>query len=76
MDLTGQMLMEKQLKLEKPEVIIRPKFRQIGIVDRVNIPEVIKSGEIVTQQVIPEIRKAVSWGSRLTRKLINRFSEE
>ena len=31
MDLAGLMLLDKQLKLEKPEVIIRPKLGQIGI---------------------------------------------
>jgi predicted acylesterase/phospholipase RssA len=48
MDLTGQMLMDKQLKLERPEVIIRPKLASIGIVDRVDTPEVIKMGELAT----------------------------
>jgi hypothetical protein len=76
MDLTGQMLLEKQLKLEKPEVIIRPELGQVGIIGRVDLPEVIKSGEIATQQAIPEMRKAVSWESRLSRKLIILISAE
>jgi NTE family protein len=69
MDLTGQMLLDKQLQIEKPEVIIRPKIGQVGIVDRVNIPELIKSGELAAQEALPEIRKALSWSNRLSRRL-------
>lgn len=69
MDLTGQMLMHAQLQLERPEVIIRPEVGQIGIVDRVDIPEVIKSGELATLKALAEIHKAVSWQSRLRRKV-------
>lgn len=69
MDLTGLMLMEKQLKLEKPEVIIRPKLGQIGIIDRVDIPEVIKSGELATLEALADIRREASWQFRLRRKV-------
>jgi len=69
MDLTGLMLMDKQLKLEKPEVVIRPNLGSIGIVDRVDIPEVIKSGELATLAALPDIHKAVSWGYQLKREL-------
>jgi hypothetical protein len=73
MDLTGQMLMDMQLKLEKPDVIIRPKLGPIGIIDRVNIPKVIKSGEIATQEALPQIHKSVRWGYRISRKLSKIF---
>jgi NTE family protein len=72
MDLTGQMLLDKQLKLEQPEVIIRPKLSPIGIIDRVDIAEVIKSGEEATQDALVEIHRAVSWQYQL-RKRISRF---
>ncbi len=69
MDLTGLMMMDKQLKLEQPEVIIRPKLGQIGIVDRVDIPELIKSGELAAFEVLPEIRRVTSWQYRLSQKV-------
>ncbi len=67
MDLTGLMLMEKQLALERPEIIIRPKLGPIGIVDRVDIPAVIEAGEIAAQEAEMEIRKLMSWGNRFSR---------
>jgi hypothetical protein len=72
MDLTGQMLMAKQLMLEKPDVIIRPELGQIGMVDRVDITGLIKSGELVARKLLPELSRAVSWQYRL-RQRVARF---
>jgi NTE family protein len=69
MDLTGLMLLDKQLKLEKPEVIIRPRLGQIGIVDHVDIPEVIKAGEQATEEALTQIHKVVGWRYRLSQKI-------
>jgi NTE family protein len=74
MDLSGLMLMDKQLKLEKPEVIIRPKLGPIGIIDQVDIPEVIKSGELATQEALGEIHKAVSWQYQLRQRITRLIS--
>ncbi len=69
MDLTGLFLLEEQLKLEKPEAIIRPDLGVIGLIDRVDIPGLIKCGEQGTLAVLPEIRQLASWRSRLARRL-------
>ncbi len=69
MDLTGQMLLDKQLKLEKPDVIIRPKVVQIGLIDLVNIPEVIKLGEQAAMDSLPDIHKVSNWQHRLKRRI-------
>lgn len=69
MDLSSLMLTEQQLKLEKPEVIIRPKLGLMGIIERVDIPEVIKSGEQATREALGEIRRVVSWKYRIVRKI-------
>jgi NTE family protein len=74
MDLTGLMLIDKQLKMEKPEVIIRPKLGPVGIIDRVDIAEVIKSGELATQEVLGELRKAVSWQHQLRQRIAQLIS--
>ena len=68
-DTAGVMLTEMQLKLEQPDVVIRPKLDPIGIVDRVDIPELVKLGELAAQAALPEIHRAVSWQSRLARRI-------
>jgi NTE family protein len=74
MDLAGLMLLDKQLKLEKPEVIIRPTLGRIGIVDKVNIQEVIKAGEQATLMALPEIHRVMSLKFKLSQKLSRFFS--
>jgi NTE family protein len=69
MDLAGLMLLDKQLKLEKPEVIIRPKLSQIGLIDHVDIPEVIRAGEQATEDALSEIHKVVGWRYKLSQKM-------
>ncbi|MFZ2097563.1 MAG: patatin-like phospholipase family protein [Anaerolineales bacterium] len=69
MDLMSLTLVDKQLRLEKPEVVIRPTLGEVGIVDQVDIPKLIKEGELATTRALPDIRKLGSWHRRLTRRL-------
>jgi NTE family protein len=69
MDLTGLMLLDKQLKLEKPEVIIRPRLGQIGLVDHVNIAKVIRAGEQATEEALSEIHRVIGWRYRLSQRI-------
>ncbi len=69
MDLAGLMLLDKQLKLEKPEVIIRPKLGRIGLVDHVDVPEVIRAGEQATEDALSEIHEVMGWRYKLSRKM-------
>ncbi len=69
MDLTGLVLLEKQLQLERPEVVIRPDLGVIGLVDKVDIASLIKCGEVAAVAALPEIRLVTGWRYRLWRKL-------
>ncbi len=69
MDLTGLILLEKQLELERPDVIIRPDLGLIGIVDQVDIPALIRCGEAGTNQALPEIHRLSGWRQRFLRKI-------
>lgn len=67
MDLTGLVLLEKQLALERPEVIIRPEIGLIGIVDMVDVPHLIQCGEQAALEALPNIKRATGWRYRLGR---------
>jgi len=71
MDLSGLMLLEKQLELEQPDVIIRPSLGSIGIVDQVDIHALIQCGESATLDALPEIRRVTSWQHRLFRRFVS-----
>ncbi len=72
MDLTSLVLLEKQLILEQPDVIIRPDLGTIGIVDHVDIPGLIKCGEQAAEVALPQVHKVTGWSYHLTRRLLAR----
>ncbi|MBN1668869.1 MAG: patatin-like phospholipase family protein [Anaerolineales bacterium] len=58
-------LTESRLQLEKPEVIIRPAVGRFGLLDRVDISEVMRQGEIAAEAALPQLRRAVRWPNRV-----------
>ncbi|MBC8331374.1 MAG: patatin-like phospholipase family protein [Anaerolineae bacterium] len=46
-----------RLEIDKPDIIIRPDVAHIGYLDRVNIDEVIRLGEIAAEAALPELRR-------------------
>ncbi len=62
-DISGSMLADLRLQIEKPEVIIRPIVHQIGLVDPVDIPEMIELGYQAAEAAVPQLNR---WsGNRL-----------
>jgi NTE family protein len=68
-DIATLVMIDNQLKLEQPEVIIRPEVGHIGIMERVDIPKVIRSGELAAQKALPELRRAISWQYQFRRRV-------
>lgn len=66
-DIEARMLAELRLRLERPDVIIRPDVGHIGLLDRVDVAEVIRRGEAAAEAALPELRRAVSWTRRVSR---------
>ena len=46
-----------RLEIDKPDIIIRPDVAHIGYLDRVNIVDVVRLGELATEAVLPELRR-------------------
>lgn len=67
-DIAGAMMTELRLKMDKPEVVIRPKLAQIGFLDDIDPVELIRIGEAAANDALPEIFRAVSWRGWLARK--------
>jgi NTE family protein len=68
-DVSSRAISYFRLQLDKPEVIVRPKVHHLSILDRVAIAEVAQLGEDALVEVLPQLRRAVSWTARLSRKL-------
>lgn len=67
-DIGSCALAELKLKIDQPEVLIRPPVSAIGLLDPVDVAEVAKIGAQATEQAIPDLQAAFSWSARLRRR--------
>ena len=58
-----------RLQVDKPDVIVRPNVHHIDLLDDVVVADIAKLGEEALEEVLPELKRAVSWGARVKRKL-------
>lgn len=71
-DAGARMLTELRLKVDAPDVIIRPEVAEIGLLDVVDVLKVVRQGEKAVDAVLPQLRRAVAWPNRLRRRLFPR----
>ncbi len=76
-DIAGCHLTEMHLQIEKPEVIIRPDVGYIGLIDVVDVREVIRLGEEAAEGALPRLRQRDGWRYRLSNSFqrLNRFNQ-
>ena len=68
-DIGQRQMTELRLQLDRPEVLIRPDVADINLLDRVDIPEIARRGEVAALKSISALRRAVSWQARTMRAL-------
>lgn len=71
-EIGGRQLTELRLQLEKPEVIIRPNVTEIGVLERVNVHDVVKLGEEAATAQLPELMRAMTWSAGISRRMFQR----
>jgi NTE family protein len=67
-DAGARMLTELRLKLDAPDVIVRPDVEGIGLLDKVDVHKVVQKGEEAMEAVLPELKRATAWPNRLRRR--------
>jgi NTE family protein len=68
-DVSSRALAFYRLELEKPEVIVRPDVHNFGLLDKVVVGELAQLGEQALEDVLPQLKRAVSWQARLGKKI-------
>jgi len=68
-DIGNRQITELRFQIEKPDVIISPEVDEVGMLDRVNVHEIIKLGEKAARAKLPELKRAASWTRRLRRSI-------
>jgi NTE family protein len=67
-DIGSRKLTELRLKLDAPEVIVRPDVDGIGLLDKVDIHKLVQTGEVAMDAAMPDLKKATSWSTRMRRR--------
>lgn len=68
MDITTRMITELRMRVEKPEVIIRPEVHHIAPLDKADADELIRAGEAGVEEALPRLNETISWHSQLARR--------
>jgi hypothetical protein len=66
-DLNSRAVAHYRLEADAPDVIIRPNVQSIDLLDKVVVKDVAMLGEIAVEKVLPELKKATSWTSRMSK---------
>ncbi len=71
-EIGGRQISELRLQLEKPEVVIRPEVGEIGVLEHVDVPEVVKLGEEAARAKLPDLLRATGWSAGIGRRMFQR----
>jgi len=66
-DLSSRAVAHYRLEADAPDVIIRPNVQNIDLLDKVVVKDVAMLGELAVEQVLPQLKKATSWTSRMNK---------
>jgi len=69
LDMVTRAVTEYRLEVDKPDFILRPPVTDIDILDRVDVHEVVKKGELAVEMALPELNKLFAWQNRLRRAI-------
>jgi hypothetical protein len=61
------------MKIYKPEVIITPRVGHIGIMEDININELIQEGINATEKTLTKIESEANWMKKIQRRVKNRI---
>jgi NTE family protein len=68
-DAGGRMLTELRLRIDDPEFIIRPDVGHIGLLEKVDVHEVVRLGEEAVLPFIHQIKQVTGWTGKINRRI-------
>lgn len=75
-EISSNMLTELRLKMDRPDLIIRPPVAQYGLIEPVSVPELVSLGDAACARMLPDLNKIFSWTSQISRTLRNKMSPD
>ena len=66
-DLSSRAVAHYRLESDAPDIIVRPNVHHLDLLDKVVVKDVAMLGEVAVEEVLPELKKATSWMSRINK---------
>ncbi len=70
LDVVDRALADYRLKMDAPDILIRPAITHIMTLDVVDVHQVARLGEEAVDAILPELRQKMGWRGRLSRMLL------
>jgi NTE family protein len=67
-DAGARMLTELRLKVDAPDLIVRPDVEGIGLLDKVDVHDVVMKGEEAMEAALPDLKRVTGWQNRFRKK--------
>jgi NTE family protein len=68
-EVSSKHLSELSIKVHKPEVLITPRVGHIGLLQSVDVEEMIREGMNATEEVLTQIESEANWMKKLQRSV-------
>ncbi len=75
-DVGSRKLAEMKLRMDAPDVIIRPDVKGVGLLDAVDVHRIVHAGEEATDAVSPELSRMATWTYRLRHFVFPRQDQD
>jgi NTE family protein len=69
MEISSRMHTELRLKIDRPEVLVRPEVWRVPLLDDPSLADMIEAGRSVTREALPDLRQQFVWWRRAGRAL-------
>ncbi len=68
-DAGARMLTDLRLKIDAPDVIVRPDVVAVGLLDKVDVHNIVHLGEVAMDAALPDLKRVTGWTYRLRKRL-------
>jgi NTE family protein len=75
-EVASKHLTELSLQLYQPEVIIAPPVGHIGLLQKIDVDEIIQAGVTATEETLTHIEAEANWMKKLQRQVKHRVNPE
>ena len=75
-EVASKHLTELSLQLYRPEVTIAPRVGHVGLLQKIDVEEIIQAGVTATEEILTQIETETNWMKKLQRQVKHRVNPD